>query len=391
MLAALVLFMLPSFLFAQQSEDKPAVRDRGISIFTEFPAVSVVRGEVVKMELIVNNKGQLDENIDIKPVTVPKGWKAVIRGGLYDVTGLYVPAGQTKKLNLTIDSDKSVGPGSYAFGFEAKTKDGAVKASHELTVKVLDSRAGTDDLQVTTSYPVLKGQPDSKFEFALDVYSKGEAERMVSLSAGMPDNWEVAFQPANELKQISSFRLKGGQNQGITVQITPAKGTASGEYPVTIRVGSGEKKAEVRLTIIITGVYRIDAGPTNGLLSVDGTPGQPTKFSIFVKNTGSAIHQKVIFESVMKPENWTVEFKPEAVENLRPDETRQIEVTIKPNPRALVGDYAVNLSAKGEKSDKTVEMRVIVKASTAWGWFGVGLILFVIAGLSVLFIRLGRR
>jgi uncharacterized membrane protein len=45
----------------------------------------------------------------------------------------------------------------------------------------------------------------------------------------------------------------------------------------------------------------------------------------------------------------------------------------------------------GEKSDKTVEMRVTVKASSAWGWIGIGIILLVIAGLSILFVKMGRR
>jgi uncharacterized membrane protein len=56
-----------------------------------------------------------------------------------------------------------------------------------------------------------------------------------------------------------------------------------------------------------------------------------------------------------------------------------------------VGDYSVGVLVNGEKSDKTVEMRVTVKASTAWGWIGIGAIIFVIAGLSVLFLYFGRR
>jgi len=32
-----------------------------------------------------------------------------------------------------------------------------------------------------------------------------------------------------------------------------------------------------------------------------------------------------------------------------------------------------------------------VKASSAWGWIGIGLIILVIAGLSILFVRMGRR
>jgi uncharacterized membrane protein len=56
-----------------------------------------------------------------------------------------------------------------------------------------------------------------------------------------------------------------------------------------------------------------------------------------------------------------------------------------------VGDYSVGVMVNGEKSDKTIEMRVTVRASTAWGWIAIAIIVFVIAGLSALFIFLGRR
>jgi len=36
-------------------------------------------------------------------------------------------------------------------------------------------------------------------------------------------------------------------------------------------------------------------------------------------------------------------------------------------------------------------MRVTVRASTAWGWIGIGIIVLVIVGLVVLFVGLGRR
>ncbi|MCJ7684894.1 MAG: hypothetical protein MUO68_11445, partial [Desulfobacteraceae bacterium] len=62
--------------------------------------------------------------------------------------------------------------------------------------------------------------------------------------------------------------------------------------------------------------------------------------------------------------------------------------------QALVGDYSVGLrveSGTPPKADKTIEMRVSVTASAAWGWIGIGLIVFVMAGLVFLFTRLGRR
>jgi len=157
-----------------------------------------------------------------------------------------------------------------------------------------------------------------------------------------------------------------------------------------VRVTSGEKKAEARLMVILTGIYKIDAGTPTGVLSLEAFAGKPANFSIFIKNTGSAVNRNVTFSS-FKPENWDVTFKPEKIDAVEPNALKQVEVTVKPAPQALVGDYSVGVMVNGEKSDKTVEMRVTVKASTAWGWIGIGVILFVIAGLSALFIWLGRR
>jgi len=49
------------------------------------------------------------------------------------------------------------------------------------------------------------------------------------------------------------------------------------------------------------------------------------------------------------------------------------------------------LSIEGEKATKNLEFRVPVKASTAWGIIGLGIIVIVVLGLVVLFVRLGRR
>jgi uncharacterized membrane protein len=86
-----------------------------------------------------------------------------------------------------------------------------------------------------------------------------------------------------------------------------------------------------------------------------------------------------------------VEFKPEKIDLIDPDDLKQVEVTITPNEDALVGDYSVSVKVEGEKASKSIEFRVTVKASSAWGWIGIGIIVLVIFGLAVLFRRLGRR
>jgi uncharacterized membrane protein len=389
--ALLAFFILSSLSPAQDDKDKKDLRpERGIAVYTEYSVVTVPKGESVKMDLILDNKGRTDETIDVKISTIPKGWKASLKGGSYLVGGLFVPNGKTKNLSLDLEPDKAMGLGTYVFQLDAKTEDGKFTATHKLTVNVQERIAGADDIQLTTSYPVLRGQTDATFEFSIDVLNKSDLDRTFNLFAVGPEKWEFNFKPSYETKQISSLRIKGGQSQSVAVQVSPPKDALAGEYPILVRVTSGDKKAEVKLTVALTGIYKLDAGTPTGILSLEAMGGKPANLSVFVKNTGSAINRNIGFSS-FKPENWEVTFKPEKIDALEPNALKQVEVTIKPAQQALVGDYSVGVMVDGEKASKTIEFRVTVKASTAWGWIGIGVILFVIAGLSALFIWLGRR
>ncbi len=391
-LSALIFFLIfPSFIFAQEEKEKKDLRpERGIAVFTEYSGVVVSKGETVRMDLTLENKGRTDETTDVKITTVPKGWKASLKGASYLITGMYVPNGKSRNLVLSLEPEKTVGPGTYIFQFDAQTEDGKFTSTHKLTVTVQERAVGADDIQITTSYPVLRGQTDARFEFSLEVMNKSESDRTLNLAAFGPEKWEINFKPAYEAKQISSLRIKGAQSQTVAVEVTPPKDALSGEYPILVRISSGDKKAEAKLMVILTGIYKLDAGTPTGILSLEAMPGKPANVSVFVKNTGSAVNRNITFSS-FKPENWEVTFKPEKIDALEPGALKQVEVIVKPAQQALVGDYSVGLMVNGEKSDKTIEFRVTVKASTAWGWIGIGIIIFVIAGLSALFIWLGRR
>jgi len=155
-------------------------------------------------------------------------------------------------------------------------------------------------------------------------------------------------------------------------------------------VSSPEAKGEATLTVALTGTHKLDAGTASGLLSLDAFRGERSNLSFYVKNSGSATLNNIQFLS-FKPENWKVEFSPEKVDSLASQELKQVEVSITPAEQALVGDYSVGLSAESGRVTKNIELRVTVRASTAWGWTGIGIIVLVICGLVVLFIRLGRR
>ena len=370
-------------------DDRP---ERGIGIYTDFSGVVIPLGESVRMDLTVENKGKQDEVVDLKLAGVPKGWKASLKGGNFTVTGAAIPSGKTRSLAFSAEPEKGMGPGTYTFTIEGVTPDGKLKADYTIVVTTRErGRMGAEDIQITTSYPVLRGQTDASFEFSLEVANKSENDRNFNLAAQAPEKWEVNFKPGYEAKQISSLRIRGAGSQTVAVSVSPARDATAGEYPVLVRISSGESKAEVKLTVVLGGIYKLDAATPTGILSTEAVTGKPTTVSLLVKNTGSAVNRTVNLSS-FKPENWKVEFKPEKIEGMEPGQMKQVEATITPSATALVGDYSVGLMADGEKgSSKTIELRVTVKAPTAWGWIGVGLIALVIGGMGGLFAWLGRR
>jgi uncharacterized membrane protein len=366
---------------------------RMITMAVEYPGVVIAQEDDVSMDIIFHNKGRSDEDVDLQIAAIPAGWKANIKTYRYGVTGVHVPSNDDTTLTFEASPDENTLPGDYAFRILAQTRDGKFKMERTIrvTLKSTEEQAGdSTGVKVNTSYPVLQGPSDAKFEFSLEIDSRLDQEAIFDLFAQGPEGWDVNFKPAYETKFISSVRLKENQSQTIAVEVKPSAQAQAGAYPIAVRVSSGDAKAEVQLNIILTGTYDLEVGTLTGLLSLDAKQGQTANVSFFVRNTGSAPNSAVRF-TAFKPENWKVEFQPETIPVIQPGQFEQVEALITPYEEALLGDYAVALQVDGEKVSKPIEFRVTVKASAAWAWVGIGVIVLVVAGLMGLFRRLGRR
>jgi len=385
-------FLFISCSFAFGDEEKKDLPPRKISIAPEYTGIIVSQGDDASIDLTVANGGRQDEDIEIELPSVPKGWKAWIKTYSFGVTGVHVNSDKSKSLTLKVEPDDGVPPGKYTFLVKGKTRDGQLTSSGQVTVLVEEKvkEVKPKGVNITTSYPVLQGPTDAKFEFSLEVESKIDKDTIFNLSVQGPEQWDINFKPAYEDKFISSLRIKANQSQTMAVEVKPYLLSKPGKYPIKVKISSDKAQGTAELMVVLTGTYKLDAGTADGLLSLNAYQGKTANLSFYVKNSGSATHNQVRFLS-FKPENWKVEFNPETIEGLAPGDLKQVEVTITPADQALVGDYSVSLAVEGEKASKNMELRVTVRASTAWGWIGIGIIVLVIAGLVVLFFRLGRR
>ena len=377
--------------FAKEAdENRP---EREIVMAAEYPGVEISKDEDVSMDIIFHNKGRKDEDVEVWISEKPKGWQAKIKTYRFTVSGVHVPSGDDKTLTFEAAPDEGLKPGDYQFRINSRTLDGKFRMSQVVTIKVVAGEGKAKEakgVKLTTSYPVLQGPSDATFEFSVEVDSKLDEDAVFDLLAQGPQGWDINFKPAYETKYISSLRIKSKQSTSVAVEVKPATGTKAGEYPFNVKVSSGDANAEAKLTVILTGTYGLEVGTPSGLLSLEARGGRPANMSFYVKNTGSAVNQDIKFMT-FKPENWKVEFKPEKIDAIEAGDLKQVEVIITPYEDALVGDYSVGVNVEGEKANKTIEFRTTVKASAAWGWIGIGIIVVVIAGLFGLFRWLGRR
>jgi len=382
-------FFVSSGLAQEEKEDTRP--ERGISMAFEYPEVIINQGDDVSVDLIVKNKGKTDENVYFTISSAPPGWKTKIKTYNFAITSVHLPEGEDKNITFSAEPEKDTKPGAYEFAVDAKTEDGKFEVSHHLKITLKEGKEKEKgQIELTTSYPVLKGPSDAKFEFSFDLKNKIDKEDTFNLVAGGPEGWRINFKPPYEDKYISSLRLKDNESKSLNVEVTPDRFCKAGDYLIPITVSAGQSKAEAELKVVITGTYKLEAGTATGLLSLETQKGKPGNMSVYVKNAGSATIHDIEFLSV-KPENWKVEFKPENIKALEPGDLKQVEVGIVPAQEALVGDYAVGVSIKGEKSSDELELRVTVNASAAWGGIGIGIIVLVILGLFGLFVSLGRR
>jgi len=375
---------------AEQTDKKDTRPDRGLSVAFEYPGVVINEGDDANVDLIVKNKGRRDETISFTITASPKGWESRIKTYSFGITGVFVPEDDQKTVQFNAKPDKGTKPGTYTFKVSAQSTDGFLTASPTLSVTLTEKEVEKGEIELTTSYPVLRGPNDVKFEFSLDVKNKIDKEALFNLTATVPKGWQANFKPPYEDKYISSLRLKDNESKSLNVEVTPDRFCTAGDYLIPVTISAGDLKAEAELKVIITGTYTIETGTATGLLSLTTEKGKPGTMSVYIKNTGSAPSSGIEFLSV-KPENWKVEFAPEKLESIEPGDLKQVEVSITPAAEALVGDYAVGVNIKAEKSSDNLEFRVTVKASAAWGWIGIGIIILVILGLFALFVTFGRR
>lgn len=257
----------------------------------------------------------------------------------------------------------------------------------------------TDKIEVTATFPRMQANAGGTFPFEVTLmYSGGEKARVFDLRATAPAGWEVYMTPQfqNE-KRISSITLQpsfSGTGEKIIFNATAPFWPIPdpGEYKITLDAVSSGIKGSATLTAQVVNKYVLRTVAVNDRYNTFATTERDNYFSVKVQNLGTGAITNINFSSTTKPDGWTISFKPDKVDSLDALDEKTIDVNIKPPARTIAGDYLFGLRASGkEATADEMTVRVTVESPTVWGWVGVGIILLVVAGLIVVFMRFSRR
>jgi uncharacterized membrane protein len=251
-----------------------------------------------------------------------------------------------------------------------------------------------DQLKLETTYPSISENSGATFNFSVDIKYSG-SRQLFNLDSTAPQGWEVSFNNSAG-KNITGVQLGPVDytvTETVSVNMTPALGQspAPGDYPLTITVSSGNLSQTINLKATVKAKFEFNLSTDTGALNASGVAGKENHASILVNNTGSASVDKINLTST-KPDGWIVNFNPATIDSIGAGQTKQVDVVITPpGGNTVSGDYAVGITASNGTLSQTMNLRVTVSTPTIWGWVGLIIVIAVIAGLAVLFMKLGRR
>ena len=360
---------------------------KGLYLTTDFPALTARAGETTTVKLSVHNYNLPPERVALSVEGVPQGWRALFLGGGAPVGAAMPSTNESVALQLRVDVPAGTPAGTRTLVLHARAPD--VNADLPLAFTIGEDLPA--QLSIKTNLPSLKGTPKTSFEFQFSVRNDGDKELLVKLAADAPPGFQPTFTEAYGTQEISSIPIDAGQSKDLKVKVqTPPNGVAAGDYPVVLHASAEGAGAQARVAMQITGQANLRLTTASGRLSGIANAGEATPVSLIVSNDGTAAAHDVQLSGA-PPSDWKIDFQPEKIDDLAPNQKVTVQAVLTPSAKALAGDYMTTLSAGGTGGTSSADYRVTVETSTLWGVVGIAIIAIALLIAVGAVARFGRR
>ena len=233
-----------------------------------------------------------------------------------------------------------------------------------------------------------------RFEFKVDVTLDAPEELYFEIEKEIPPGWSIVVNPGSLRVDVPTLKLKPGKKESLTIICRPLINQEPGEYVFKLTLKSAEEgkllQESVEFKALVKSVGVLSLTTSTGMLNTEVRPDRDNIYTLLIENTGTAPVEDISISTPQEPEGWQVEFE-DKIDILQVGEKMEIEANIIPPNRTIAGDYSIRfLVTSGEDTD-FLDLRTVVQTPLIWRILGIALIVLVIAGIAIIFERLGRR
>ena len=325
----------------------------------------------------------------------PEDWAVSIRQKAddYQIAEVALEGQAQTSLLLRLRTPAEVTPGTERLQLQATSASGQVVARQTISVAVASEEAPvvSEGVRLTAVYPAVAGPPSETFAFEMILSNRTGARNTFSLATEGPEGWEVVIVPVIERdKIISGVSVVDDGLHVLQAQVTAPSGAKPGSYPVKVITWFEDARDELDLEVVLTGTAQLGGTTGGGRLNLEATAGRELSEIYRVSNTGE---EEILGVNLLSnpPDGWEVEMEPKVIDHLAPGASEDVAVAITPPANAVPGEYFVVLAALNPDTNHSMLLRVDVRHSTLWRWFGLGVLIFVVSSLMGLYARLNRR
>lgn len=358
-----------------------------IELTSTYLTVSQELGRKIYIPMSITNKGEIDEAFDLIGI-VPSGWSiSFVTDTQTAVRSLYLTAGQSEKLTLEIEPRDDADIGDYHVIVNAVSEGDVLMDSLELEVNL---REATTDIRIISTFTDVTIKAGKNIDFPIAIWNKGETDALFLLTVlTYPENWETVF--TSEDIEISSMLVTASESLTLQLEVTPPSAVQTGEYPIIVYIESddGLVKKQIDLTVSVVGSHEMELELSTLYKTL--TIGDSVEFTAQVRNTGNSPVTTIYLDTVV-PEDWETTTMPAQVTTLAPREYVTFTITADTPADTVAGDYLLTVQAISDQVEsEEVDLRVTAKASTSWGFVGLGVAGVAVIGLIIAFTRFKRR
>jgi uncharacterized membrane protein len=215
---ALAVTMLPALVpatFAAQ----------GLSLTTQFPAVTVTPGTQVSIDIAVD--ANEDARVALSLSGVPASWTAELHGGGYVVGAVHVDGNDPTDVRLDVDVPTDAS-GTTRITVRASATGTVVDLPIEITAEV----GAGGEVNIETDVVALQGPASDTFTFTTSLRNDKEEDLTFTTTATGPADWDVDAKATAQSNAVSAV-VKAGAVAQITVTADPPEDVVAGTYPIS--------------------------------------------------------------------------------------------------------------------------------------------------------------